>query len=141
VVLTGWTSIQDCSNGGWHKRGISDCFLLAVILDWLVWSSLGGPSFLQRSTKLPGTGSEITDLSTLAFEAPCGIGGGGVLDASSVERVLSVCRDDLILGLLMRWAKRLSELCIVEDALKSGNMISWSLPGKNDLFEPCGTWL
>lgn len=86
-------------------------------------------------------GKEMADRSNLVSEIPRGIGGRDFSDASQAEMVLSVCRDDLILSLLMRWAMRLSELCMMKAAPDFRSVVYCSLLGKNDLVELSGTWV
>jgi hypothetical protein len=103
-------------------------------------ASLDDSALFQRSTKLPGTGNEMTGRLALLLWTAFGIGGRGLSDASSVGRGPSFCRDDLTLILLIRCASMLSELCIVKVTSRCDGVVSCSFPGKSYLLVSNGTW-
>jgi hypothetical protein len=101
--------------------------------------SLDDSSLLHRSTKLPGTGSEMVGRPVPLLGISCGRGGRGLLIVSLAGRRLSVCRDDLTLILLIRCASMLRELCILIAVFSVMMFVSFS--PRNHLFESNGTLL
>lgn len=77
-------------------------------------ASLDDSSLLQRSTKLPGTGSEMTGRPILLLGISLGKGGRDLLE-TPLAGVVS-CIDDRTLSLLIRCASKLSEWCMVKAA-------------------------
>jgi hypothetical protein len=84
-------------------------------------TSLDDSSLLQRSTKPPGMGNEMTGRPVVLLCISLGKSGRGLLKTPSAE--VSSCIDDRTLILLIRCASELSEWCMVKATSGSENVV------------------